>query len=91
MWKLQQNGSGEIPFCYCLPTFVPNVLCFLLNLTLLVLNRDTSAVLFVAIVVDHDIFYRLDVRYFLPNSRFNLSEVVSLSDLNVGFESSCYP
>lgn len=47
--------------------------------------------LFVSTVVDHDIFYRMDVWYFLSNSRFNLSEVVSLSDLNVGFESPCYP
>lgn len=59
---------------------VPSVECYTL-----VLHRDASAVLFVAIAVDHDIFYRVDVWYFLPNSRLNLSEVVSLSDLNVGF------
>lgn len=41
----------------------------------LLLHRDSFTMLFVTTVVDHDIFYRVDVWYFLPNSRLNLPEV----------------
>lgn len=69
-WKSQQNLTvlGETS-----SSGPQGDLCFLLCCYTLVPHRDTSALLF---IVDHDIFYWLDVWYCLPNSRFNLSEVV---------------